>query len=300
MRKWIFMGILFVVSFLFGSENAGKTGLAFLKVGVDARAVGMGEAYVAVTGDASATYWNPAGMLNGAYSNVLFNHNQWFQGIRGEFGAISFVREKSAWGIHLRSFNISDIEVRDRPTTRPLEETSAHYLSAGVSYARRMSEKFNVGITVKYLYEKIFVESAHGWAVDAGITYRPGIKGLQVGAAIQHLGRMNQLAQERTPLPALLRAGAAYLLPFGSENMRARLAGDLVYPFAEGARFHLGTELVFLKQLSVRVGGMFGYDSHMVNFGAGIVRSSFRLDYALVPFSQDLGVTHRFSVAFRL
>ena len=44
------------------SENEGATGLAFLKVGVDARASGMGEAYTAVAGDANATYWNTAGM----------------------------------------------------------------------------------------------------------------------------------------------------------------------------------------------------------------------------------------------
>jgi len=52
----------------------GKTGTAalqFLKLGVDARAIGMGEAYTAVSDDISSVYWNPAGLAP-AYQNQAF------------------------------------------------------------------------------------------------------------------------------------------------------------------------------------------------------------------------------------
>ena len=303
MKKWGFPGIwkiVLLIGWLYGTGFTGSTGMAFLKVGVDARAVGMGEAYTAFARDAAATFWNPAGLAGGAHSTVFFHHNQWIQGIRGEMGALALVRRKSAWGFHVRSFNVYGIEVRDRPTTEPLEETSAHYLSAGISYARRLSQSFHAGVTVKYLYEKIFVESAGGWAVDVGATYLPGITGLRLAATLQNLGKMNRLYREATALPVLARIGVVYRFPWEMKTVKVQVAGDGVYVMQEGMRFHVGSELLFLRQLAIRMGGMFGYETHTLNFGAGLVRSSFRLDYAIVPFNNDLGVTHRFSVAFRL
>jgi hypothetical protein len=135
--SFIIIVVLWLGAIVFPADsNQGKNGLAYLKIPIDARAIGMGEAYTAVTEDASAVYWNPAGLLGARRSNVLFNHNEWIQGVRGEFAALSFVRKKSAWGFHLRSFNISEIPVRVIASTEPLENTSAHYFSAGMSYAR--------------------------------------------------------------------------------------------------------------------------------------------------------------------
>ncbi|MEL6824560.1 MAG: hypothetical protein AAFP70_22600, partial [Calditrichota bacterium] len=53
--------VILLTALLFADGNEGSTGLSFLKNGADARAAGMGEAFTAVTSDANATYWNPAG-----------------------------------------------------------------------------------------------------------------------------------------------------------------------------------------------------------------------------------------------
>ncbi|MCB0302022.1 MAG: hypothetical protein KDE52_18315, partial [Calditrichaeota bacterium] len=69
MKKTI--AILLVSSFLvFAGENDGVTGMSFLKIGVGARAGGMGEAYAAVADDATATYWNPAGLMASDRNNL--------------------------------------------------------------------------------------------------------------------------------------------------------------------------------------------------------------------------------------
>ena len=64
-------------------DHAGATGMAFLKVGIGGRAVAMGGAYSAVSGDATAGYWNPAGLIGIEGRDVVWMHFAWFQGIRG-------------------------------------------------------------------------------------------------------------------------------------------------------------------------------------------------------------------------
>ena len=65
------LGFVIVVAVLFGLANAawggefskvGTAGAQFLKIGMGARYVGMGEASVACVDDAYAMYWNPAGL----------------------------------------------------------------------------------------------------------------------------------------------------------------------------------------------------------------------------------------------
>ena len=54
----------------------GETGFAFLKLGVGARAMGMGSAYVAIADDPTALYWNPAGLASVTKTQVTAMHNE--------------------------------------------------------------------------------------------------------------------------------------------------------------------------------------------------------------------------------
>ena len=301
MKKYITLIIwmAFVGTSLAAFRSEGKTGLSFLKIGIDARAVGMGEAYTAITADASATFWNPAGLVSASRSNVIFNHNQWIQGITGEFAALSLRRGKTAWAIHVRSFNIDAIPVRIIPSENPLEETSAHYLSAGLSYSRPLNSEINFGVTIKYIFEKIFIESASGAALDFGFIYHSPFPNLKLGAAVQNIGRMGRFRKERSRLPMITRLGVVYQVnPL--RDVTGNLALDFVKPLEENIRLHMGGEFILYKHLSLRVGFQDGYAARGYTMGIGIQRSAIRLDYAIIPFGEDLGVTHRFSVNFVL
>ena len=80
-----FISSLLFVFCTFSLNFAQTSGLSFLKIGVGGRATGMAEAFTAVTDDASATYWNPAGLMHASRNQLSLTHNEWFEDIRSEY-----------------------------------------------------------------------------------------------------------------------------------------------------------------------------------------------------------------------
>lgn len=300
-QRLLRLSILFLVvlfSLAFGaSENEGKTGMAFLKVGVGARAAGMGEAFTAVANDASASYWNPAGLAAANGSNIVLMHNRWLLDIRSEFGALQI---KKHLALHVYSYHIDDIPVRIIPSENPLEETRAQYLSIGASYARSISQKLDAGVTVKYLFEKIFVHSAGGYAFDLGLRYKLQDPNIVLAAVFQNLGKMGTLENEATKLPVISRLGAMYLLPKEIGPMHLMFAFDVVKPLEEDLRLHVGSEILFWNQIAVRSGLVNGYDNRSLSFGLGVHKSAFEFDYSLTPLQEDFETGHALSLKIAL
>src|SRR2546426_4819186 len=67
-----------------GDQRVGTSSGSFLRIGVGARATGLGESFVAVANDPSAIYWNPAGLASLQRSELLLSHIQWPADIRYE------------------------------------------------------------------------------------------------------------------------------------------------------------------------------------------------------------------------
>jgi len=273
--------------------NAGNTGLAFLKIGAGSRAAGMGEAFTAVSNDASATYWNPAGLASLENGQVLVTNNRWFQDISNNFAAVNFNIGKTAVGLSYIGTTIGGIEARSNPTTEPLTEIDAHDVMLGLSLARSLSETLQYGVTLKYLYEKIYLESAIGGAIDAGVLYRSPISGLTVGATVQNIGAMSELRNESTRLPITVRTGAAWTQPFASAGSMT-FAADAVQVIDGTFHIHAGGEWT-VKQFAIRLGYLTGYDDRNLQGGFGFHFGRYQFDYGYAPFGADLGNSHRTS-----
>ena len=295
----VFLGLFCSVSMLRASGSGGQTGLAFLKIGAGARPAAMGEAYTAVATDALAAYWNPAGLADGRQSNLTLMHNRWFLDVVSNFAAIHIKTSRHAVAFHVYHLNIGDIPVRNIPSSLPLETVSAQYLSMGVSYARRVGSRLSVGVTTKYLFEKIYVESASGLAVDFGLRYRLPAHRAVVGVSLQHVGRMSRLAHQRTRLPTTFRVGAA--LPVNvKEGWVLLLSADVSKPRSEGSRFHAGAELSLWNQLFLRGGWVTGMENQQFSVGVGIQRTAFQVSYSYTPLKNNLGNGQRFSFSVAL
>jgi hypothetical protein len=306
----LFMGIYFMKKLLGGlmilalslpaqNIHASDSGLAFLRVGVGGRAVGMGEAYAAVANGAHAAYWNPAGLANGV-REVTFSHNEWIQNIRGEFVGVSFQTGKIGWGFHFLSSHIDGIELREGPSEDPLGTFGAESVATGLSMGLPVNDRLDVGMTVKYLYEKIYIENASGMAVDLGARYRFGMSGFTGAVVLRHWGTMNALGEESTNIPTSLRWGLAYAVDqWLGDNGGLTIALD--YENTSGADGHLlmGAEAQMARVLAARIGYQAGYDDRNISGGIGLRFSPVTFDYGITPYSSDLGATHRVSIGFR-
>jgi len=293
-RKVVFLLMVFLTAEAFA--QAGKTGLSFLKLGIGGRAVGMGEAYVALANDATALHYNPAGIAYESKTDITIMHNEWIKDVRTEFLGVKVPMSHYALGVFVNTTNVSGIEIRQVPG--PSEGTfSAHDFAAGASFAYQINPSFSIGITGKFLYEKLLVDESLGGAVDVGIMYLSPIEELRFGFTASNLGAMSKLREERTKLPSSIRIGSVYLVTISSLSSTVTLGLDGFKVIADdNVHVHAGGEFDYNRTFAVRLGYQFGYESKGISAGVGIRYNIFKLDYGFTPFSLDIGNTHTVSV----
>jgi hypothetical protein len=281
--------------------DAGATGLAFLKLGVSARGVAMGDAMAAAVRGAAATFYNPAGLglgsMAGQSSEFLFMHKEWIQDTRTEFlGARMGFGERHTFGVSVLTTTVSDIEIRTTPG-EAAGTFSSRDIGVGLSYCYAFDDGLRVGLTARYLYEQILVDDAQGLGVDAGVQYDGIIDGMTVGAAVANIGSMSNFNTEPIKLPALLRAGVAYRLGFPELETAAIVAGDVESIFAESHPIaKLGAECSFKNTFLVRAGYQFGSEGRGLSLGGGVQYGVFGVDYGYSRLSNDLGNGHTLTV----
>ncbi len=270
--------------------------MAVLKVGVGARATAMGEAFVATADDASGLYWNPAGTVWILQRQAHFTHNSWIQGISHNVAALTFPTSYGSFGIGLLLNNIDGFESRTIASEEPTGTFSSHDFSMSLNYSRKLNENLSVGANLKYINEKIYIESANGYMIDLGTRFITPVHGLIVAGAVQNLGFTTKMSTENIRLPQTLRLGAAYNLPFQQLDDKVMLAADYVQIFDEQSHINIGAQVRPIAVLALRAGYQTGYDEKDLSAGFGLSLDWLNIDYAYVPFGRNLGDSHRFSV----
>ena len=278
-------------------QNAGTRAMTFLKIGVGAEAIGMGESQVAATDDLYASYWNPAGLAKLQKPQLALMHNEWFAGINHEFVGVALPFGKiGTFGASASFLAFGELQGRDREgneTTifRPYD------LAVIFSYARSFGDALAFGANAKFLREQIADETGTGIAFDFGSLYTFSDMPLTVGINAQHLGPRVKFIEAAFGLPVTFRLGAAYRL----WKDALVLTTDIIRPsdndiaLAVGAGYTIGNALQLRTGYKYQIGGNdLGAISGLTS-GFGLTLRQFQIDYALVPFGV-LGLTHRFSL----
>ena len=274
----------------------GDTGLAFLKIGVGARATAMGEAYVGLSDDPSGIYWNPSGSAWTDKRQAHFSYNSWIQGMNHNVAAMTLPTKIGTFGIGLLLNNIDGFERRTFASEEPQGTFSSHDFSVILNYSQRIGDKLSIGGNFKYINEKIYIDDASGYMIDLGARYKAPVSGLWLAAAVQNFGFSSAMAEEELRLPRTIRLGAAYRAPFAEMNNKLLFAVDWVQLLEEDGHINLGAEYNPVPMLALRLGYQTGYETKDISAGFGVNTNWVNIDYAYVPFGRDLGDSHRFSL----
>ena len=291
--------ILLILLFLLAdlhSADGGKNGFALLKMDVDARAAAMGGAYTAIASDASAAFWNPAGLAGASSRSLIIMHYSWFADFAQEFASAQLMTGKHNLALSVNLLTIQDIEIRDMPSDEPYGTTEWMSFSGMISYGTNLTSDISAGVNFKYLFEKAYLEKAPGWAVDFGFKKRQIFKGLDLGLTLQNLGQMTELKQKSTPLPVIAAAGIGYVIPFQILGNNPLFATDIQYINDESFYYHFGSQLDLLTYLSIRLGWMTGNSKNQRTFGIGLNYKSFHFDYAYSSSQYKLDGNQRISL----
>ena len=94
-------------------ENVSKVGTkaaTFLEIPVGARAVGMGSAFVSMANDATALYWNVAGIANIERYEIVGIHSRWIAETSFDYaGLIIPLSGYGTFGVSFTSLNMEDM-----------------------------------------------------------------------------------------------------------------------------------------------------------------------------------------------
>lgn len=315
MKKYVLIFPLAVLllwpSLSFGQAKVGTAGAKFLQIGVSARAIGMGEAFLGVSDDATALYYNPGALSLLTQKEIAFTHVAYPASIQYEF--VGFVLPAPAlagtFGIAFYDLHMDDMNVTDykHPTGTGQTFTSEDH-ALGFSYSAGLTDRFSIGVTAKYVEQLLHVYKASTWGMDLGTYYDTGFRNFKICMVMANFGPDLTFISDSYPLPTDFRFGTAIDV---IENPTSRLtaAVQVSHPNDNLEKYNFGLEYWLSDRYSLRIGKKFNYDytdnskfTDGFTFGAGIRMpfSSYRLslDYAY----QDLGyldAVNRFSLAFR-
>jgi len=283
-----------ILLLLFGIDCLTAGGFATLKMGGDARSAGMGMAATAVAEHGSAPFYNPAStsMVHGR--DLVLSLHHWMDDIQSEFVGLVSGDGKAGVGLYALFTEIGQLEHRlSYPSEKPLGTFSFHEMCLAFSYGRQITMNLRMGLSIKSYYEKIYIDDTWGMGGDLGVLYTTPFYHIQIGGALQNIGKTGRLHNESIPLPLTGRVGI--LLPVSIYDGNWIITTDGVKE--EGFPFHIhtGTEYSWRGVIALRLGFQSGYDTRHMTGGLGVMHRRLRLDYSLMPLS-SLGDSHRFSL----
>lgn len=301
-------------------SRAGTSGAAQLLVPLTARHAALGTSttsgLVGMNG-IEAMYSNPAGLTLNQGTTAIFSRLEYVADIGVNYFGIGQSIGNNDIAFTISAWDFGEIQ-KTTETTPELSDVTydASFFTAGLSYARQLTDRIAAGATLKVVSESIDDVSGSAVAFDAGMSYVVGETGLRLGVSLKNIGNelkydgVGLVRQVRVPgqdpsananaltfesegvqLPSLLNFGVAYTRELGASSV-VTVLGNFRSNSFENDQYAGGLEFGFQDLIFVRGGYQLISDMNDTfyqgaSFGAGLNLnlggSRITIDYAYLP-----------------
>ncbi len=217
--------------------NPVQTGVNSLSIAPDARGASMGDLGAATEPDANSQFWNPSKYAF-AYSRAGFSvsYTPWLRKIVDDIFLANLSgywkigeSDNQAVSASLRYFSLGEVTtgseaIGSAQTLNPYE------MSVDVGYSRKLSEKFSMGVVLRYIYSDLGFSSSYSGDMSTGASaFSADISGYYTtypvigrnecqwswGWDISNIGTKVSYDHGNDPafLPTNLRLGTAFTFP---------------------------------------------------------------------------------------
>jgi len=273
--------------------------LPMLRMGVGARALAMGGAYVAEAHDATAGFWNPAGLADIECVSLTAMYSAGMSADRtyNYFGfgwTPSQVTNYGTFGISWLNSGIDEIQKYDKSNNYlgTFKDMNNVFIISWAFKNEFKERMFSFGLSFKVVQQKIDDYSKTGVGGDAGIKFVVDPR-IALGLMVRDIGTK----VDDWTVPTDVRIGAV-IYPLGEDR-------SLCIPIdfgktidRKGETYHLGAEYNWEFAENYSAALMAGMNDGNFSIGVGFKVSKIRLDYSYVTEKVDfLNENHRISLS---
>jgi long-subunit fatty acid transport protein len=259
MKKiFISLAAIMLLPILSVQAQVGITAVPFLQIEPDSRATGMGNTGVAVADNASAIFWNPAGLAFQNQNQISVTHANWLPAFNADLFYDYLVGTYYVDGIgtiggHITFLNLGE-QIRTDETGLELGRFNSFEISAGLSYGFQISDNFSLGTGLRYIYSSLADGSVSGQEISPGSSVGIDLAGLyktnpfqlgnrqasfNAGFNLSNIGPGIQYTDnaQKDPLPTIMRLGWAYTMDIDANGINTlTLSNDISKIMARNER----------------------------------------------------------------
>lgn len=315
-------------------KRSGQASMPFLKFGAGARLMAMGDAGIANANDATALFYNPAGIALIDNRSIMLSNMDWLLDTKIQSGAFAInLGNIGTFGLSALFFNYGDpikateITAFNESGYNDIGELEPSEFLVGLAYARRISSQFAIGGQVKIAHQdllggniktRIAYKTPEGWiqeehdanmtifAFDVGTIYNTGFRDLTLAMSFRNFGQEVEYEQDAYDIPLTfsfgVTASAFQLVDQQQKDMDLRVNIDYFHLRDWSERMNFGLEYSFMKMFYLRGGYKYNYSSEGLCVGAGVnlklPMGKVRIDYAYKDTKDTLfDAVHVYSLA---
>lgn len=291
LMTFLFYGFVFAQN-----DNAGTSSGTFLKLSTNARTAALGHSGVALSGDASCIYYNPASVIGIKSTDLVLTFSSIYEEMKTGYIGIAIPYGIGVIGAGVSYFNSGEMTRTEAAPVGFIKTGTFTNSDIGfhLSYSRKFMPELSAGVTLKGVFETLAEKSASAFALDIGGFYT--YDGIDFGLAVRNIGTGLKYDSVSSSLPMIISAGLAY---HAMEGLLFTTSGDL--PNDSDIKFNLGGEYRIIEYFALRLGYNTGQKDIEglggLTAGFGLFYKNFMLNYAYNLYG-DFGAVHLISLGF--